>query len=136
MTIFFFTWRELEPIRLLGLQFIGKLLVGVPSDKKGSKLFSLGMQRAKSISESPIKGNTRIEPIFSAIADRLFNFPQTDHLSAMLFDVLLGGASPKQVGQLYMCDVLIVCLPTLFYWLSWSCFLGLTKVSSSWRREE
>ena len=38
-----------------------------------------------------------MQPIFLAISDRLFNFPQTDNLCATLFDVLLGGASPKQV---------------------------------------
>lgn len=37
------------------------------------------------------------EPIFSAMSERLFKFPLSDHLCATLFDVLLGGASPKQV---------------------------------------
>ncbi|CAK9175598.1 unnamed protein product, partial [Ilex paraguariensis] len=40
-----------------------------------------------------------MQPIFSAISDRLFRFPQSDLLCATLFDVLLGGASPKQVLQ-------------------------------------
>ncbi|KAL0392385.1 UNVERIFIED_CONTAM: BEACH domain-containing protein B [Sesamum radiatum] len=35
--------------------------------------------------------------IFVNLLSRLFKFPQTDHLCATLFDVLLGGASPKQV---------------------------------------
>lgn len=38
-----------------------------------------------------------MQPIFLAISDRLFSFPQTENLCATLFDVLLGGASPKQV---------------------------------------
>ncbi|KAG0476323.1 hypothetical protein HPP92_013164 [Vanilla planifolia] len=64
--------RELEPIRLLGLQFLDNL-------RKG--------------------GNTNLQPVFSAISEKLFAFPLSDHLYATLFDVLLGGASPKQVLQ-------------------------------------
>ncbi|CAL9114662.1 unnamed protein product [Musa textilis] len=91
--------RELEPIRLLGLQFLGKLLVGLPSEKKGMKFFSLSVGRSKYISENFRKGGTMPEPIFSAMSERLFKFPLSDHLCATLFDVLLGGASPKQVLQ-------------------------------------
>nr|XP_029116201.1 BEACH domain-containing protein B isoform X4 [Elaeis guineensis] len=92
--------RDLETIRLLGLQFLGKLLVGLPSEKKGTKFFSLSVGRSKSLSESQKKGGTmRLQPIFSAISERIFKFPLSDHLRAMLFDVLLGGASPKQVLQ-------------------------------------
>lgn len=93
--------RELEPIRLLGLQFLGKLLVDLPSEKKGAKFFSFSVGRSKSISENFKKGeNSIIQPIFSAISERLFKFPLSDHLCATLFDVLLGGASPKQVKLL------------------------------------
>lgn len=91
--------RESEPIRLLSLQFIGRLLVGLPNEKKGPKFFNLAVGRSKSLSESHKKFSLRMQPIFSAISDRLFRFPQTDHLCATLFDVLLGGASPKQVLQ-------------------------------------
>ncbi|XP_042508929.1 BEACH domain-containing protein B-like isoform X1 [Macadamia integrifolia] len=91
--------RESEPIRLLSLQFLGRLLVGLPSEKKGPRFFNLGVGRSRSLSESHRKVNTRLQPIFSAIADRLFKFPQTDLLCATLFDALLGGASPKQVLQ-------------------------------------
>ncbi|XP_042494689.1 BEACH domain-containing protein B-like isoform X2 [Macadamia integrifolia] len=91
--------RESEPIRLLGLQFLGRLLVGLPSEKKGPRFFNLGVGRSKSLSESNRKVLTRSQPIFSAIADRLFKFQRTDLLCATLFDVLLGGASPKQVLQ-------------------------------------
>ncbi|XP_038974912.1 BEACH domain-containing protein B isoform X5 [Phoenix dactylifera] len=92
--------RELETIRLLGLQFLGKLLVGLPSEKKGTKFFSLSVGRSKSLSDSQKKGGTRrLQPIFSAISERIFKFPLSDHLCATLFDVLLGGASPKQVLQ-------------------------------------
>ncbi|KAH7567643.1 hypothetical protein JRO89_XS07G0111300 [Xanthoceras sorbifolium] len=91
--------REHEPIRLLGLQFLGKLLVGIPSEKKGPRFFNLAVGRSKSLTENHKKTNLRMPPIFSAISDRLFRFPQTDNLCATLFDVLLGGASPKQVLQ-------------------------------------
>ncbi|KAL5705340.1 hypothetical protein ACHQM5_023655 [Ranunculus cassubicifolius] len=91
--------REFEPVRLLSLQFLGKLLVGLPSEKKGPRFFNLAVGRSKSISESNKKTNLRLQPIFSAISDRLFKFPQTDLLCATLFDILLGGASPKQVLQ-------------------------------------
>lgn len=92
---FFVCTRESESIRLLSLQFLGKLLVGLPPEKKGSRFFNLPMGRSRSISESHRK--LRMQPIFLAISDRLFSFPQTDNLCATLFDVLLGGASPKQV---------------------------------------
>ncbi|KAG9440194.1 hypothetical protein H6P81_020359 [Aristolochia fimbriata] len=93
--------RDQEPIRLLGLQFLGKLLVGIPSEKKGPRFFNLAVGRTKSLSEGQRKVVTRSQPIVSSISDRLFMFPQTDHLCATLFDVLLGGASPKQVLQKY-----------------------------------
>ncbi|CAJ2641153.1 unnamed protein product [Trifolium pratense] len=89
--------REYESIRLLSLQFLGRLLVGLPSEKKGSRFFNLPLGRSKSISENDRK--IRMQPIFLAISDRLFSFPQTENLCATLFDVLLGGASPKQVLQ-------------------------------------
>lgn len=91
--------RDFEPIRLLGLQFLGRLLVGLPLEKKGLKFFSIAVGRSKSLPESLRKVSSRTQPIFSVISDRLFKFPQTDLLCATLFDVLLGGASPKQVLQ-------------------------------------
>ncbi|KAL2459002.1 hypothetical protein Fot_55288 [Forsythia ovata] len=91
--------RDFEPVRLLGLQFIGRLLVGLPSEKKGSKFFNISVGRAKSPSEDHKKIGWHMLPIFSVISDCLFKFPQTDLLCATLFDVLLGGASPKQVLQ-------------------------------------
>ncbi|KAL3340220.1 hypothetical protein AABB24_028710 [Solanum stoloniferum] len=91
--------RDFEPIRLLGLQFLGRLLVDLPLEKKGSKFFSIAVGRSKSLPEGLRKVSSRTQPIFSVISDRLFKFPQTDLLCATLFDVLLGGASPKQVLQ-------------------------------------
>ncbi|GFP89566.1 beach domain-containing protein lvsc [Phtheirospermum japonicum] len=89
--------RDFEPVRLLGLQFIGRLLVGLPAEKKGSKFFSISVGKSKSLSERHKKISINMQPIFSIITERLFKFPQTELLCATLFDVLLGGASPKQV---------------------------------------
>ena len=89
-------------------------MVGLPSEKKGLKFFSLGVGRSKALPESTRKTNTRVQPIFCAISERIFKFPLTENLCATLFDVLLGGASPKQVMSLadtYSChlsDMLLV----------------------------
>lgn len=89
--------REFEPVRLLSLQFLGRLLVGLPSEKKGLRFFNLASGKSKYLLDSHKKTSLRMQPLFSAISDRLFRFPPTDNLCAALFDVLLGGASPKQV---------------------------------------
>ncbi|XP_078166919.1 binding protein isoform X2 [Carex rostrata] len=92
--------REVEPIRLIGLQLLGKLLVGLSSEKKGAKFFALASGRSKYLSEISRKGTSPVPNlIFSAISERIFKFPLSDNLRATLFDVLLGGASPKQVLQ-------------------------------------
>ncbi|XP_022855737.1 BEACH domain-containing protein B-like [Olea europaea var. sylvestris] len=95
----FYPCRDSEPVRLLALQFIGRLLVGLPSEKKGSKFFNISVGKFKSLPEGHKKIRLHMQPIFSVISDRLFKFPQTDLLCATLLDVLLGGASPKQVLQ-------------------------------------
>lgn len=82
----------------MGLQFLGKLLVGVPSEKKGPKFFGLPVGRPRSIAEDIRTGITAAPQLFFySISERLFKFPLSDNLCATLFDVLLGGASPKQV---------------------------------------
>ncbi|XP_047961281.1 BEACH domain-containing protein B isoform X2 [Salvia hispanica] len=91
--------RDFEPVRLLGLQFIGRLLVGLPSEKKVSKFFNIAVGRSKSLSEGHKKVSSVTQTFFSIVSDRIFKYPQTDLLCATLFDVLLGGASPKQVLQ-------------------------------------
>ncbi|VAI79870.1 BEACH domain-containing protein B-like isoform X1 [Triticum dicoccoides] len=85
--------REFEPIRLLGLQLLGKLLVGIPSEKKGAILFTLptGKSRKEMISAPQL--------FFHVISERLLRFPPSDNSSATFFDVLLGRTSPKQVLQ-------------------------------------
>lgn len=82
---------------MLGLQFLGKLLVGLPSHKKALNFFSITMERSKSLSDSHNKLGLRMLHIFSVISDKLFKFPQTNNLLSTLFDALLGGASPEQV---------------------------------------
>lgn len=101
--------RDFEPVRLLGLQFIGRLLFGLPAEKKGSKFFNISVGRSKSLSEGPKKSSSHIQQIFSIISDRLFKFPQTDLLCATLFDVLLGGASPKQVIHRLFFSLHVLC---------------------------
>ncbi|KAF2585293.1 hypothetical protein F2Q70_00036270 [Brassica cretica] len=93
--------RDYEPIRLLSLQFLGRLLYDVPSEKKGPRFFTLPVGRTKFLSQGHKKIGGRTQPIFVAMSDRLFQYPRTDNLRATLFDVLLGGASPKQVLQKY-----------------------------------
>ncbi|XP_044956208.1 BEACH domain-containing protein B-like isoform X2 [Hordeum vulgare subsp. vulgare] len=85
--------REFEPIRLLGLQLLGKLLVGSPSEKKGAILFTLPTGKSrKEMTSAP-------QLFFHVISERLLRFPPSDNLSATFFDVLLGRTSPKQVLQ-------------------------------------
>ncbi|KAH9329817.1 hypothetical protein KI387_001925, partial [Taxus chinensis] len=91
--------RQTEVIRLQGLQVLGRLLVETPTEKKGMRLFSLGGGSAKSSTENQQREKSKLEPIFGVIVDRLLTFPFTDAVRATLFDVLLGGASPKQVLQ-------------------------------------
>ncbi|GAB2211901.1 hypothetical protein Droror1_Dr00025240 [Drosera rotundifolia] len=85
--------RDYEPVRLLSLQLVGRLLVGFPSEKKGAKFFYLAIGRSRSPLEGNKKGSSRTQQIVSAISDRRLRFPLTDNLSATLFDVLLGGAT-------------------------------------------
>ncbi|EPS68659.1 hypothetical protein M569_06109, partial [Genlisea aurea] len=89
--------RNFEPVRLLALQIISRLVVGSPADKKGSKFFSISIGRSKYLPEVFGSAGLDSQPIFSLMSDKIFAFPQTDELCAALFDALLGGASPKQV---------------------------------------
>ncbi|XP_039804100.1 BEACH domain-containing protein B-like isoform X5 [Panicum virgatum] len=91
--------REFEPVRLLGLQLFGKLLAGVPSEKKGTNFFSLPLGQSRCISENLMKEITAAPQLFfCTISERLFNFPLSDNLCAALFSVL-GGITPQQVLQ-------------------------------------
>ncbi|CAL4966889.1 unnamed protein product [Urochloa decumbens] len=91
--------REFEPIRLLGLQLLGKLLAGIPSENKGMKLFPLHLGQSRPISENLTKEIAAAPQLFFyAISERLFKFPLSDNLCAGLFSVL-GGTTPQQVLQ-------------------------------------
>lgn len=92
-------------------------MVGIPSEKKGARFFNLPVGRSKTISDNQRKINLRIQPIFLAMSDRIFRFQQTDNLCATLFDVLLGGASPKQVVIQISdyCSQFLLMLPLRFF---------------------
>ncbi|XP_062179129.1 BEACH domain-containing protein B-like [Phragmites australis] len=92
--------REYEPVRLLGLQLLGKLLAGIPSEKKGTELFPLPIGQCRPIAENLRKEITVAPQLFlDTVSERLFKFPLSDNLCAALFSVLLGGTSPQQVLQ-------------------------------------
>ncbi|KAL6873753.1 hypothetical protein ACP4OV_013835 [Aristida adscensionis] len=92
--------REFEPVRLLGLQLLGKLLAGIPSEKKGTALFHLPIGQSRPIAEKLRKEITAAPQLFiHTVSERLFKFPLSDNLCATLFSVLLGGGSPQQVLQ-------------------------------------
>ncbi|GJV36694.1 BEACH domain-containing protein B isoform X1 [Tanacetum coccineum] len=76
--------RNYEPVRLLGLQLLGRLLVAVPSEKKGSSFFTLAIGRSKSHLEGPKRVESKLQPIYSAMSDRLVTFP-SDRRSVQLF---------------------------------------------------
>ncbi|KAF8687356.1 hypothetical protein HU200_043042 [Digitaria exilis] len=91
--------REFEPVRLLALQLLGKLLVGIPSEKKGMELFTLPLGKSRPISENITKEITAApQLLFYTISERLFKFPLSDNLCAALFSVL-GGTTAQQVLQ-------------------------------------
>jgi hypothetical protein len=91
-------FREFEPVRLLGLQLLGKLLAEIPSEKKGTELFPLFMGKSRPIVENLRKEISVASQLFSyTISERLFKFPPSENLCTALFSVLLGGVSPQQV---------------------------------------
>lgn len=100
-------FREFEPVRLLALQLLGKLLVGIPSEKKGTELFHLPLGKSRPISENITKEITAApQLLFYTISERLFKFPLSDNLCAALFSVL-GGTTPQQVLIPTWCHIVI-----------------------------
>ncbi|MCO5595749.1 hypothetical protein L7F22_049797 [Adiantum nelumboides] len=91
--------RQEETLRLLGLQIIGLLLISVPNEKKGSWLLSIATGVTRPALDYQRAERAKIVALFAAITEKLIAFPFTDMLCATLFDVLLGGASLKQVLQ-------------------------------------
>jgi hypothetical protein len=99
--------REFEPVRLLGLQLLGKLLAGIPSEKKGVKLFPLPLGQSRSNSENLTDEITSAPQLFFyLISERLFKFPLSDNLCSTLFSVL-GGTTPQQVIAPTSCHIVI-----------------------------
>ncbi|KAF2928095.1 BEACH domain-containing protein B isoform X2 [Oryza sativa Japonica Group] len=94
--------RESEPVRLLGLQLVGKLMAGIPSEKKGAKLFTLPIGQSRPLSDNSKNEITAASHLFFyTISERLFKFPLSYNLCAAFFNVLLGGTSPIKVLQEY-----------------------------------
>ncbi|KAH7332120.1 hypothetical protein KP509_20G069100 [Ceratopteris richardii] len=91
--------RQEEALRLLGLQIIGRLLIALPNEKKGSWLLSIASGVTRLAHENQRAERARINSLFAAVTERLIVFPFTDTLCATLFDILLGGSSLKQVLQ-------------------------------------
>ncbi|BBM99563.1 hypothetical protein MPTK1_1g22060 [Marchantia polymorpha subsp. ruderalis] len=90
--------RSQESIRLLALRIIGAALVAAPAEKKGFALF-LGSGASKAASEHQRTEKLKLAHLFATIKERVLMFPFTDAMRATLFDMLLGGASPKQALQ-------------------------------------
>jgi hypothetical protein len=100
-------FREFEPVRLLGLQLFGKLLAGVTSEKKGTKLFSLPLVQSRCISDNLMKEITASPQLFfCTISERLFKFPLSDNLCAALFSFLCG-TTPQQVIVPTSCHIAV-----------------------------
>uniref|UniRef100_A0A0E0Q1M9 BEACH domain-containing protein n=1 Tax=Oryza rufipogon TaxID=4529 RepID=A0A0E0Q1M9_ORYRU len=93
--------KESEPVRLLGLQLVGKLMAGIPSERKGAKLFTLPIGQSRPLSDNSKNEITAASHLFFyTISERLFKFPLSYNLCAAFFNVLLGGTSPiKEYSQ-------------------------------------
>lgn len=70
--------------------------MAAPAEKKAFGLF-LGGVASKAASEHQRIEKLKLAHLFATIKERVLMFPFTDQLRATLFDMLLGGASPKQV---------------------------------------
>ncbi|CAD6338666.1 unnamed protein product [Miscanthus lutarioriparius] len=89
--------REFEPVRLLGLQLLGKLLTGIPSEKEGTKLFTLPLRKSRPMSVNLTKEITAAPQLFlNTMSERLFKFPLSDNLCAALFSVLSGTSAQQE----------------------------------------
>jgi hypothetical protein len=87
---------------LLGLQLLGKLLTGIPSEKKETKLFALPLGQSRPISENLTKEITAAPQFFlNTMSERLFKFPLSDNLCAALFSVLSGTSAQQVIVHLY-----------------------------------
>ncbi len=116
LSLFF---RESEPVRLLGLQLVGKLMAGIPSEKKGAKLFTLPIGQSRPLSDNSKNEITAASHLFFyTISERLFKFPLSYNLCAAFFNVLLGGTSPIKVILPTSCHINISFLPSYYRFTS------------------
>ncbi|KAL3684694.1 hypothetical protein R1sor_002716 [Riccia sorocarpa] len=88
--------RSQESIRLLTLRIIGAALVAAPAEKKVFGIF-LGGAASKAALENQRIEKLKLAHLFATIKERVLMFRFTDPLRVTLFDMLLGGAIPKQV---------------------------------------
>lgn len=84
--------RQEESVRMLGLRLIGVLVLAMPSERKGSRLFT-----GRSAYDQQRSEKLKLAPLFAAIAERLFMFPFSNSVRTTLFDVLMGSFNIKQV---------------------------------------
>lgn len=89
------THRPQESVRLLGLRLIGAFLITNSVEKKGMGGAILNTLKAVADFQRGDKQKTSF--IYALITDRIMAYPFTDAVRATLFDIMLGGASPKQV---------------------------------------
>jgi hypothetical protein len=77
-------------------------MAGIPSEKKGAKLFTLPIGQSRPLSDNSKNEITAASHLFFyTISERLFKFPLSYNLCAAFFNVLLGGTSPIKVLQEY-----------------------------------
>lgn len=88
--------RPQESIRLLGIRLVGALLITNTIEKKGFGGTIMSTLKAVTDFQSRLD-KQKSSLIFALMTDRIMAFPFTDVVRATLFDIMLGGASPKQV---------------------------------------
>lgn len=92
--------RPQESIRLLGIRLVGALLITNTIEKKGFGGTIMSTLKAVTDFQSRLD-KQKSSLIFALMTDRIMAFPFTDVVRATLFDIMLGGASPKQVPLCY-----------------------------------
>jgi len=94
-------------------------MTGMPSEKKGTKLFALPLGQSRPISENLTKELIAAPQLFlNTMSERLFKFPLSDNLCATLFSVL-SGISTQQVIVPTLCHIA--------FYLLFSCFTGISR---------
>lgn len=93
--------RPQESTRLLGIRLVGALLITNTIEKKGFGGTIISTLKAVSDFQSRLD-KQKSSFIFALMTDRIMAFPFTDVVRATLFDIMLGGASPKQVYSIML----------------------------------